>query len=263
MEYEKYEEIKNLKNAVFYLTNLCNIRCWHCYNDSSSTEKAPSISSLNKIVDIILHNFSFKTISISGGEPLTNQSLLFSIASKFKKNNISLALMTNGLLLSENIMDKICYYFDFIQLSIDYPNDEYAIKYKGVKNYRKSILNTISLLSKYSIDCILTHVPNSGNFKINDYFDELFFSNIKSLKIQLPYPKGRALENQNLIITQKELGYYQNELIKISNRYPNLPISIYFPEDELSDSCSIDYNGNVFTGLFDKNKIGNLLLSFQ
>lgn len=97
MEYEKYEEIKNLKNAVFYLTNLCNIRCWHCYNDSSSTEKAPSISSLNKIVDIILHNFSFKTISISGGEPLTNQSLLFSIASKFKKNNISLALMTNGV----------------------------------------------------------------------------------------------------------------------------------------------------------------------
>lgn len=261
MEYKIFEEIKNLKNAVLYITNLCNMRCWHCYNESSSNEEKPSITSLNKVADIILRNFSFKTISISGGEPLTNPSLLFSIASKLKEKNITLALMTNGLLLSENIMDKICYYFDYIQLSIDYPNDEYAIKYKGVKNYRKSILNTVSLLSKNNINCILTHVPNSGNLKINDYFDELFFSNVKSLKIQLPYPKGRALENRNLMITQKELRYYQNELIGISNRYPAIPISIYFPEDELSDSCSIDYNGNVFTGLFDKIKIGNLLFN--
>ena len=82
----------------------------------------------------------------------------------------------------------------------------------------------------------------------------------KSVTFFTPY---QALENKNLIITKKELQYYQNDLMNISNRYPNLPVSIYFPEDELSDSCSIDYNGNVFTGLFDKNKIGNLLLSFQ
>ncbi len=262
MQYNEFEIIRKLDNAVFYLTNLCNIRCWHCYNQSSSNEGSPSISSLNKIADIILRNFSFKTISISGGEPLTNPSLLFSVASKLKENNITLALMTNGLLLSNRIMDKICDYFDCIQLSIDYPNDEYAIKYKGAKNYRDAILNAISLLSKCRLNCILSHVPNSGNFKINDYFDELFFPDVKSLKVQLPYPKGRVLENQNLIISQDDLEYYQNDLMKIANNYPSLPISIYFPEDEFSDSCSIDYKGNVFTGLFDNTKIGNLLLNF-
>ncbi len=215
------------------------------------------------MVGILEQKLLSSNISISGGEPLTNPSLLFSIASKLKEKNITLALMTNGLLLSENTMNTICSYFDFIQLSIDYPNDEYAIKYKGVKNYRKSILNTISLLSEYNIDCILTHVPNSGNYKINDYFDELFFSNVKSLKIQLPFPKGRALGNHNLMITQKELKHYQNDLLEISNRYSTMPVSIYFPEDESSDSCSIDYNGNVFTGLFDKTITGNLFSNFQ
>lgn len=120
----------NINSPVlsFTVTRQCNLNCVYCYFPNKGNK-----SITKEIADSIIDNyFKFFTKEIqhvrfllSGGEPLLEKELVFYIMNKGQSyadrlgKKISFTLDTNGVLLSEEIVEKLRHFDVYVMSSID------------------------------------------------------------------------------------------------------------------------------------------------
>lgn len=92
------------------LTEDCTHRCLHCYNYWRTEEKyrARDLSwdDAQTITDQIIEEKVFRVV-ITGGEPLINKRVLFKVAEKLRKADITTAINSNLILLVEDDAHRI------------------------------------------------------------------------------------------------------------------------------------------------------------
>lgn len=105
------------------VTSACNLRCAHCLykqTDYSSKNDLTTEQALSLADELI--NIGVVQISLTGGEIFTRPDIL-QIIRKFKENNVAVKLLTNGILLNDEIIDELSeilnYYVDNIHISLD------------------------------------------------------------------------------------------------------------------------------------------------
>lgn len=120
----------NINSPVlsFTITRQCNLNCVYCYFPNKGNK-----SITKEIADSIIDNyFKFFTKGIqhvrfllSGGEPLLEKDLVFYIMDKGQSyadrlgKKISFTLDTNGVLLSEEIVERLRHFDVYVMSSID------------------------------------------------------------------------------------------------------------------------------------------------
>lgn len=97
--------------AIIDTTSRCNLKCSHCYNQERYWENAAQYRDLStdEITSMIckLKEMNFTRLHLLGGEPLLAPHLLDFITCG-RNNNLDVSIVTNGTLLNEVIMGKIC-----------------------------------------------------------------------------------------------------------------------------------------------------------
>ena len=91
----KFATVANLE-----ITELCNVKCKHCYNPWRDESMGTNFLSKIKIKKIInkLKSLGIFHVVLSGGEPLSNFEVLKDSMSVLKKNNITFSCNTNLIL---------------------------------------------------------------------------------------------------------------------------------------------------------------------
>jgi hypothetical protein len=105
---QRMMNFNHCESLYWVFTQLCNDKCDHCYNTSgpqgeriSETECMQIIENLPEKIDRII---------LSGGEPLADKKLLFSILDRLAEkfgNETQIMLQTNGDLLNAEILDTL------------------------------------------------------------------------------------------------------------------------------------------------------------
>ncbi len=100
-----------------HVTDTCNLRCLHCYSDSSpkrttSLEIDTALEALSK-----LSQQGYRHLSVSGGEP-TLEPRLGELALGARRLGYSTAVVTNGQLQSEKAIEALTS-FDTVAVSLD------------------------------------------------------------------------------------------------------------------------------------------------
>lgn len=94
----------------WHITNFCNLRCYHCYqNDFTHTQEIP-FTEITKIIDRIVQELRdyYIGINVTGGEPLLRVDIYEILKYLDKKDNIkTINIITNGLLLNDKAMEKL------------------------------------------------------------------------------------------------------------------------------------------------------------
>lgn len=198
---QQVDEIKNIlfrynkstySNAVvsfrILTTNLCNARCFYCYEENKENYQL-QIADAKKLINFIIDkSVGIEKINLTwfGGEPLLNwkfidefyKELYLSEAMCGKK--IRTSIITNGTLLSDLIIEKMVSYWKVndIQITFDGFSEEHNIRknYYSIKNaFDKTMLN----LKKICHTNIMIHLRlNYDNQNINSllelisYFDK-------------------------------------------------------------------------------------------
>lgn len=95
----------------FEITDKCNLKCPHCFNYSTCSygmneSKDLDFYEMDNIAKIIVENKIYSVV-LTGGEPLTKPDLLFRLLSYFIKNDVTVSINTNLLLLDQPIIDKL------------------------------------------------------------------------------------------------------------------------------------------------------------
>ncbi len=93
--------------VVWNITQACNLKCIHCYNDSRAGKAQDELTTDEaKVVLDDLASFDVPSVLFSGGEPLMRQDL-FELIEHAGKLGLRTVISTNGTLLSTEVAKQI------------------------------------------------------------------------------------------------------------------------------------------------------------
>lgn len=99
---------RHIDYAWIELTNQCNLRCTHCYNETAQRKK--QFLSYNDFVHVVdeLVRFGIKAVQLIGGEPFViSEKELFDMLSYASKSFIEFEVFFNGTLTSRKHLERI------------------------------------------------------------------------------------------------------------------------------------------------------------
>lgn len=96
-------EGKNVPHCVIEVNQKCNISCTACYKDKSGYSKPLSL--IKQEIEYVLEKRNISSISLAGGEPTLHPDLP-EIISFIAKKGIHVQILSNGLILTDELLDK-------------------------------------------------------------------------------------------------------------------------------------------------------------
>lgn len=151
----KIDELKTsdlgINMAWIEISNKCNLRCRHCYNESDvHCEKYMSLDNYKIVIDNLL-KLGIKKVQIIGGEPFINENnLKYMLNYTIDKFEV-IEIFTNGTLITSEWFEYLSKNNIHIALSVYSYNDEMHDKVTGSRGSWEKTNKTIQKLKKYGV----------------------------------------------------------------------------------------------------------------
>lgn len=260
---------KSPLKATLELTDKCNQRCIHCYNDSGMRESYDM--PMEKWIDVCHQLGKMKVFSciLSGGEPMLLGDKLYELLDILNQYGVSIGMNTNGLLLNERVMNTLTKYnFEWIQISMDGAK-EYTHNYIRGCNCWEKTLQAAKLVREFGIPLVISFVINSFNYReIEDAIDLSYYFGAKKIVFTIFESLGRAKENKYQLDINNEIRIHIYKSIKRKHKQYSgcmgvqiIPESILAQELQINmgnDTVLIRPDGNVKFSCFMPFVIGNI-----
>jgi len=248
----------------WHLTERCNLRCIHCYQNERFVKQELTFAQSKKIIDEILKALKIwkrrGRINFTGGEPLIKEKLLFRLIKYVKQKDpkISIGILTNGTLLTNSMVKKLKKAgVAFVQVSLDGATEKVNDSIRGPGSFNKAIEGIKRLVkAKFTTAIMFTlHKKNMG--EIPRLIDLAIDLGVTRLGVERVVPTGRGKSLEKEMLTPEELHqiflYLAKRRQEIKKKGQKLDIWTYRPlwcllRKEIKDSqigggCSAGLNG--------------------
>lgn len=221
------------------LTEKCNLRCVHC-RVSTSDDKLNEIP-LNKVKELIDEISKMKVIQIilSGGEPFIRKDILEILEYCVKKKIPDLIVVTNGLLLNEERIDKLKKSgLKKIAVSLDGLKESHEM-IRGKGTFERT-LNVIKKLVNNGFEVRVTITLNRLNKEdVTELSTILELMGVKKINVGNLIPCGRGKKLWAEILDKNEKKELLNKSKQINKKYGKNLISFessFLQEPNVSES---------------------------
>ncbi len=256
--------------VVWAVGRRCNLKCRHCYSDSSNVQYEGELGTDEcfKVIDD-LASFGVPTILFSGGEPLMRRDV-FDLVERASSLGIRCVLSTNGTLINEKIAEKIHESgFSYVGVSID-GDEAYHDEFRGVEGSYRAALEGIRFCKNAGVKTGLRFTLHKGNAKyLNHIFNLLESEDISRLCIyHLAYAgRGNSLVDEDLsheqtkgamdLIISRTLDFYkrgvEKDILTVDNHADNVYLLNYIkknqPERADDVEAMLKWNGGNQSGI--------------
>ncbi|EKI7429448.1 radical SAM protein [Enterococcus faecalis] len=263
-------------NINFDITNRCNLNCLHCYNSSGEGDFSFELSD-NEVLNIVDQIIEMKpyNVCICGGETLIRKRLVLKVLEKLTKANISCGMVTNGILLTEELAKSLKKKgINNIQISLD--GKKWAHNnLRNNKNAYDGAIRGLKLLSKYNIISGIAFSPTKWNIS---EFDSVFSLaeelGVHEVRLQDLMSVGRAEKNLHILPSEKEYRQlkkeYNKKILENLNGKTNVNVAWGDPIDHLlvftesfsnssyTDTICILSDGSITPSIYLPKTFGNL-----
>lgn len=187
--------LTKLNQINFHFLNQCNYRCKYCLIDKKDNTY-PSLEQMKSWIDILSDYFQKNQIynpriNLVGGEPLLYPKLT-SLVKYIYAKGIRVSIITNGSLLTENILNEIGSYLYMIGISLDTLNYKtaYNIGRIDIKDKGLNIENLVSICKKIKSKGIILKintVVSKFNYQedISVFLEKINADRIKFLELYI------------------------------------------------------------------------------
>ena len=230
------------------VTERCNFRCQYCMPEKPFSwvpkENLLSYEDLFKFIKASIDE-GIKKVRITGGEPLLRENLDVFIKMVFDyKNDIDLALTTNGFLLPKVAQKLKDSGLKRINISLDTLNKATAAKI-AQKDVLETVLKGIQAAADAGLKIKINCVPIKG-INDKDILDVLEFCKEKGYVVRYI----EFMENNHAKDGAK--GLNSNEILEIiSKKYPNIKI---VPRDTSSPAQYYELEDGFQFGIIEPHK---------
>ncbi|MCG7850239.1 MAG: radical SAM protein [ANME-2 cluster archaeon] len=206
----------------WHITNRCNLRCSHCYQDNYSNSSEPTLEELKNIVDKMDHALTVwrkeGRIAITGGEPFIRKDLVTLLHYMEQKPSMKkIGILTNGTLINDYVDSlKVFSKLYYIQMSLEgnkEKNDQ--IRGKGVFD---KVLESTNLLKKNGISVRWMVTLHKKNVEDVPYLIDLALeNNADTLVFERLIPTGIGKSMRDMLLTPDELSHIYNYILHRSD----------------------------------------------
>ena len=267
----------------WHITNLCNLRCKHCYQDDFSKKSDLDWQGLKRVSDHLLTTIRdwdrTACIHLTGGEPLLKPEL-FPLLNHLDQHSMveELGIITNGLPIDREMMRRLS---DFpklkkIKISLDGGDAETNDSIRQKETFDKVMQNLPLIKETERFEILLMFTAMKRNLRSLPYLFKLCQDmGIDGLIIERFIPLGRGREVMDEVLSKeewKEMTGMLSDFISAEEEdfffpYQAFQISFGGEESELLgapcvvgvDGLCIMPEGSVFPCRRFPISIGNLL----
>lgn len=230
-------------------TNLCQLKCKHCYNKSGN--KRENELSTDELINILDQYKKLGGISVmlTGGEIFLKDNII-ELLDYVVSNFLRIVILTNGYFLKEEIFNKLKQYKDnvAIQISIDGLEENHDFVRGVVGAYCNSIQNIKKLTDAgltVSVSCTLNEKNRNDIFELTNIVKNL---GCASINVGTVSSIGRAKETN---IASKDVIYEFKDIVqKIKEIYEDDKFKVGENIEEFQD------NSESIDGILYDNKCG-------
>lgn len=278
---ENIDKTKDYFNSIYFaITKKCNLSCEFCSMKSNPNVSMDDDLNLDDIENVVipkLKEFNPRKILITGGEPIIRKDI-YSLIDILYNNfgSESIILQSNGLLLNQDIINKLAGKISKIEISIEniFENE----------NLYKSMIEKFNMLKDNNINISFSFVVDNDNKVYLNKAMGLAINYNAEFLLRLLAPAGEAIDNnlqymnemdilllyRNIINFIIEKGYENTHLSNLIYSYilPKTSCGAYgnvlsiYPDGELfmcPNLCNSTFNlGNIV-----KNSTENILSNLE
>ena len=273
----------------FELTEICNVKCRHCYNpwrDESMGVNSIDKAKLKRIIDEFKEAKVFHVI-LTGGEPMSNFDILVEAIKNLKENNISVSCNSNLILaddhktkiLSEAGLDHILTSLP----SLDAVQNDFIMQSKNslvkiTEGIKACVRNDI----RVSVNMVITRENRDNVYNTAKYAHELGAKKFFLTRAVPPtYSQNVKLDETNpYFLTHEETKKTLDDALKAKEEFGiKVGSLVSYPlcfledlekyKDFVGRGCpsqsghrmSINSNGDLHVCVHEEEKYGNILKS--
>ncbi len=189
----KQEFMSGFRVIHLHPTLRCNLKCKHCYSNSSSEIK----TGLNAkdIINFLeyAYEYNFNALSISGGEPFLYKGL-HEILEKSKELGFKNSVASNGMLLKSERVKRTLKKIDLMAISID---GDKAL-HNEIRSFNKAyekMIEGVNIIKEQGIDFGFIHTVTPRSWeKLIELSDLAFKKGAKLIQFHPLELYGRAIE---------------------------------------------------------------------
>lgn len=163
------------ETASFHIVKPCNMRCKFCYATFDDIRVLSQLSKYDafKILDK-LRDAGLQKITFAGGEPLLYK-WIYEVIDYSKKIGLTTSIITNGSLLTDNLIGKFKGKLDWIGVSVDSINDATNSMIGRVYKNKIDYLLLCHKIKESGFRLKINTVVNSFNWRenFNQFIDEV------------------------------------------------------------------------------------------
>lgn len=196
----------------WHITDRCNLRCAHCYQEDYSGAEELDLNGLKRIADDIIRTLSKWNkrgdIAITGGEPLLKEEMFPLIRYLESADEISsLDILSNGTLINDKILAQIQHLTKLrcVQVSLEGASPESNDAIRGKGTFQK-VIRAIRLLRSGGINVNIMFTLQRRNVgDIPSLIDLAISEGISSLTIERLVPTGSGAKIRNELLSPEEI----------------------------------------------------------
>ncbi|MEA5062105.1 MAG: radical SAM protein [Proteiniphilum sp.] len=210
------------------ITNKCNLRCPHCYRNSTSKDSLEKIP-LDRFFVLLdeMEQLRVRSLKITGGEAFIVKEL-YDIVEHASRKRMHITILSNATLpLSEKWLNLLSKNNISLGVSLDGTKAESHDKIRGRGAFERTIMN-LKKMTENGVRYSLTFTVNIHNFmEINSVVELAIKLGAVKLNFNFIEESGRALDNKGLYINNKlDIPAIKREISDLKEEYKNAPLVI-------------------------------------
>lgn len=199
-----------------YLTNACNLRCKHCFMRAGAPlkDELPA-DEWCRILSEFKDNGG-QSVTFSGGEPLMNRDF-DNILLHASSLQLETTVLSNGILWTQQRIDKLASHISQIQISIDGFDEPSNAKVRGAGHFDRIVRNVID----FANSGIRTSVATTFTLQnLQEDAAERYADFVNDIKSQCHYPvffklSKKILQGRNMHYSDEQNREFFHRIMQI------------------------------------------------
>ncbi len=196
----------------WHITDMCNLRCRHCYQENFSKSSELSLDELKIVLGNVISTIKKwrkrLVINVTGGEPLLKNDL-FPLMELLDNETeiIELAIITNGLFINSSSLEKLSHHkkLKTLKISIDGANEKTNDSIRGNGTFKKIIENINLVKDNYDFKIILMFTLMKKNYReIPQLIDLAESLNVDGIILERFIPLGTGKKIKEEVLSKND-----------------------------------------------------------
>jgi AdoMet-dependent heme synthase len=217
----QYPTIGNEFYFQWHITERCNLKCLHCYQNNDVLSEIPLKDLLiivDKMEEALAKWGKVGTLSLTGGEPFLRRDDLHALMERLDSSD-SLAyydILSNGSFITESEAKSLSSHSSIrrVQVSLEGASAERNDQIRGKGSFEDTLRAIRNLLAEDVDVSVMMTITRKNQDQIRPMIDLLKHERVPTIALERLIPEGRGAKLSDLLLSPEELhavceGIYQ------------------------------------------------------